>query len=80
MMPYIITHNAVSIDGRLDWIEPDLGLYYKIASECNEDATLVGSGTMLAAPTDDKKEKSVFEKPSYDPDDNRHRTCRSLCI
>lgn len=43
MLPRIILHNAVSIDGRTDWIDPDLGQFYEIASRWREDATLAGS-------------------------------------
>jgi 2,5-diamino-6-(ribosylamino)-4(3H)-pyrimidinone 5'-phosphate reductase len=49
MLPKVIMHNAVSVDGRFDWIEPDLGLFYGIVAGFKEDATLVGSETVLAA-------------------------------
>lgn len=49
MLPRVIMHNAVSVDGRFDWIEPDLGLFYGIVAGFSEDATLVGSETVLAA-------------------------------
>ncbi len=49
MLPRVIMHNAVSVDGRLDWIEPDLGAFYGIAAGFGEDATLVGSETILSA-------------------------------
>ena len=49
MLPRVIMHNAVSVDGRFDWIEPDLGAFYGIAAGFGEDATLVGSETILAA-------------------------------
>jgi 2,5-diamino-6-(ribosylamino)-4(3H)-pyrimidinone 5'-phosphate reductase len=28
MLPRVILHNAVSIDGRIDWLDPDIGLLY----------------------------------------------------
>jgi 2,5-diamino-6-(ribosylamino)-4(3H)-pyrimidinone 5'-phosphate reductase len=72
MLPYVIVHNAISVDGRLDLIQPDLGLYYKIAANFNEDATLVGSGTMLSASDDEGKEdERVYEKPRIDAKDTR---------
>lgn len=49
MLPRVIMHNAVSVDGRLDWIEPDLGVFYGIAARFGEEATLVGSETILTA-------------------------------
>lgn len=49
MLPKLVLHNAVSADGRFDWIEPDLGAFYGIAERFREDATLAGSETMLTA-------------------------------
>ena len=42
-MPQVILHNAVSVDGRIDWITPELGVFYGLASRWKEDATLAGS-------------------------------------
>jgi 2,5-diamino-6-(ribosylamino)-4(3H)-pyrimidinone 5'-phosphate reductase len=47
--PRVIIHNAVSLDGRMDHIEVDLELYYSLISTWEEDATMCGSETMLAA-------------------------------
>lgn len=47
-LPRIILHNAVSVDGRIDWFTPDLGRYYGLVSRWHEDATLAGSDTILA--------------------------------
>lgn len=47
MLPYVVIHNAVSADGRMDFLNVDLGLYYSLISTWNEDATLCGSETML---------------------------------
>lgn len=52
MLPRVILHNAVSVDGRMDWFEPNLGQYYQLATSWKEDATLVGSDTLLTAPED----------------------------
>jgi len=49
MLPRIIMHNAVSLDGRITGFTPDLGLYYGLASRWNADAMLSGSNTILAA-------------------------------
>jgi 2,5-diamino-6-(ribosylamino)-4(3H)-pyrimidinone 5'-phosphate reductase len=74
MLPKIIVHNAQSVDGRLDWFSPDVGLYYELALQFQEDATLVGSGTILKPyekveiPDEDE---SVFEIPEKDPEDKR---------
>ena len=47
MLPKVILHNAVSVDGRMDWITPDLGLFYELAGRWQEDATLAGCDTLL---------------------------------
>jgi 2,5-diamino-6-(ribosylamino)-4(3H)-pyrimidinone 5'-phosphate reductase len=74
MKPHIIIHNALSVDGRMDWFKPDVGLYYEIARQFKEDATLVGSETILN-PYEKveipKEDESVFEMPKKDPDDKR---------
>ncbi len=49
MLPKIIIHNAVSVDGRMDWISVDLGLFYSLIPTWKEDATLCGSETILKA-------------------------------
>jgi 2,5-diamino-6-(ribosylamino)-4(3H)-pyrimidinone 5'-phosphate reductase len=49
MLPRIIMHNAVSLDGRITGFTPDLGLYYGLASRWSTDAMLSGSNTILAA-------------------------------
>ncbi len=68
MLPRLILHNAMSADGRFDWIEPDLGVFYSIAERFGEDATLAGSETMLTAypaeqaeSGDEEPEPSEFE-------------------
>ena len=49
MLPYVILHIGMSIDGRIDWGVGDEGLYYELAAHFNADAMLTGSRTMLAA-------------------------------
>ena len=48
-LPKVILHTAVSLDGRIDWFSPDVGLFYELAGRWKEDATLAGSETMLRA-------------------------------
>jgi 2,5-diamino-6-(ribosylamino)-4(3H)-pyrimidinone 5'-phosphate reductase len=48
MLPRVILHNMVSVDGRTDWFSPNIGLYYEIASRWQVDAILSGSETILA--------------------------------
>ncbi len=49
MLPVVIIHNAVSVDGRTDWFSPDIEKFYELTNIWNEDATLAGSDTLLAA-------------------------------
>lgn len=56
MLPYVVVHNAMSVDGRLDWLVPEwskfnelLGTYYAKAAVFEEDAALCGSATILKA-------------------------------
>ncbi|OGT24975.1 MAG: hypothetical protein A2Z17_00650 [Gammaproteobacteria bacterium RBG_16_66_13] len=45
----MILHNAISLDGRLDGFNLDVGLYYEIAGRLGADAILSGSNTILTA-------------------------------
>ncbi|UCG42144.1 MAG: RibD family protein [candidate division WOR-3 bacterium] len=49
-LPKVIIHNLLSADGRMDWFEPDIGLYYEVAAAFREQAILTGSETVLQAP------------------------------
>ena len=50
MKPRVIIHNAVSLDGKVTGFEVDMRRYYALVPTWKEDATLCGSGTILAAP------------------------------
>lgn len=52
MLPYVVIHNAVSVDGRMDRLDVDMELYYSLISTWKEDLTLCGSETMLKAGLD----------------------------
>ena len=48
MRPHLILHNAVSLDGRLlEWEMVDMALYYGLVGAFDEQATLVGTDTVL---------------------------------
>lgn len=49
MLPRVILHNAVSVDGRIDWFSADIELFYELTSGWKEDATMAGSETLLKA-------------------------------
>jgi 2,5-diamino-6-(ribosylamino)-4(3H)-pyrimidinone 5'-phosphate reductase len=72
MLPRVIIHNMVSVDGRIDWFTPDVGLFYQLASLWKEDATLAGSNTVLAAEWEETGEdEDALQPPARDPDDTR---------
>jgi 2,5-diamino-6-(ribosylamino)-4(3H)-pyrimidinone 5'-phosphate reductase len=74
MLPRVVLHNATSVDGRMDWLTVDLGLYYELASRWEADAMLSGSNTLLTAYPPEvlqKEDPSAFEAPRRDPDDQR---------
>jgi 2,5-diamino-6-(ribosylamino)-4(3H)-pyrimidinone 5'-phosphate reductase len=66
MIPKVIIYNAVSLDGRITGFKTDNELYYKIASEWNVDAVLMGSNTLLTgfdADRNDFREEGDFKIP-----------------
>lgn len=70
MLPRVIIHSAVSVDGRIDWFTPDIGLYYELAAQWGEHATLAGSNTIISAEEAnmDEGDPTPFE---VDPTDTR---------
>ena len=72
MRPRVIIHNAVSLDGKVTGFEVDIRRYYSLVPTWKEDATLCGSGTILAAPEGRVKE-SGRDVPArkVDPKDKR---------
>jgi len=67
MIPYIILHNSISLDGSLINFEVNMELHYQIASKYKYDARLIGSNTIKtgielygSAPPEEKKD---FQKP-----------------
>ena len=67
MLPRVIVHNMVSADGRMDWITPDLGLYYEVAGRWEVDAILSGSETILVGLGDlEAPEEELASDPSQE--------------
>lgn len=62
--PKVIVHQAVSLDGRIDGFEPDVGLFYALASRFEEDLTLAGSETILAQAGPDADESAPIPPPA----------------
>jgi 2,5-diamino-6-(ribosylamino)-4(3H)-pyrimidinone 5'-phosphate reductase len=72
MLPKVILHNAVSIDGRITDFPADMGVYYTIAMEFGEGATLVGADTILSAPEEvPPEDEGAFEPPVREKGDKR---------
>jgi len=71
MLPRVVIHNAVSVDGRIDWFTPNIDKFYDLTSTWAEEATLAGSDTLLGAYAE-TQESSEFDEPfQKDPDDTR---------
>jgi 2,5-diamino-6-(ribosylamino)-4(3H)-pyrimidinone 5'-phosphate reductase len=56
LLPRVILHNAVSVDGRIDWFSADIELFYELTSGWKEDATMAGSETLLKAYQDNTEQ------------------------
>jgi len=68
MLPKVILHNSVSLDGSLTNFEPNMALHYQIAGKYNADAHLIGSNTVkvgveLYGGEVPLEEKQEFAKP-----------------
>lgn len=64
MLPKVILHTEVSVDGRMDWMQDDEFLYYRLIRDFAFDAMLSGSATMLVAyPDPDTEEDQVAPPP-----------------
>jgi len=61
--PYVVLHNEVSLDGRFDHLNPDLGRFYALARRWREDATLVGADTILAMEDELAQEEAAADSP-----------------
>jgi len=70
MLPKVVIHNSVSLDGSLVNFVPNLGLHYQIAASYMPQAHLIGSNTvikgfeMFGAPP--QEEQSDFTRPKRD--------------
>jgi 2,5-diamino-6-(ribosylamino)-4(3H)-pyrimidinone 5'-phosphate reductase len=62
----------ISVDGRIDWITPDIGLFYEVASRWKEDATLAGSDTIIKQEEGmPEEDEAAFEPPEKSSGDSR---------
>jgi len=51
----------------MDWIKPDLGLFYELAGRFKEDLTLVGSDTLLQSPLGSEIARDPDKIPEITP-------------
>ncbi len=61
MIPYVIMHVGVSVDGRLDWGMSGDNPYYHVIRTFHADVDLSGTGTILAAPVPEDPEAAFGE-------------------
>ena len=71
MLPKVIIHNSVSLDGSLTGFEPKMGLHYQIAGNYKPAVHLIGSntakvGVKLFGNGVPPEEETDFEKPKRD--------------
>lgn len=48
MLPKVVVHNSISLDGSLTGFEVNMGLHYRLAATYKPQAHLIGSNTMRA--------------------------------
>ena len=71
MLPKVIIHNSISLDGSLTGFEPNMGLHYQIAGDYKPAVHLIGSNTAkvgveLFGNGVPLEELSDFQKPKRD--------------
>lgn len=71
MLPKIIIHNSISIDGSLSGFEPNMELHYQIAGQYHPDVHMIGStsikaGIELYGDGVPIEEPADFKKPKRD--------------
>ena len=76
MLPRLIIHNSISIDGSTTGFEANIIIHYKILSSYQPDAMIVGSntaktGTQFFCDKIPPEDESDFRKPEIQSDDSR---------
>ena len=61
LLPRVVMYSAVSLDGQTGGFVPDIGRFYSLIGVWKEDATLVGSETILKASAQDFEADSDAE-------------------
>jgi 2,5-diamino-6-(ribosylamino)-4(3H)-pyrimidinone 5'-phosphate reductase len=65
--PRVVIHTAVSADGRTDGFHPRIDVYYRLARSFEEDVTLTGADTILAASASAPEARPPAPPPSDGP-------------
>lgn len=63
-MVHVVTHNAASVDGRIDLLDVDLGTFYGLADRFDPDAHLAGSDTLIQGMAEGEGSATDSEAPS----------------
>ena len=71
MLPRVIVHNGVSLDGRIDWFTGDIDLYYSLVDQWPHQVVLTGADTMLAAVGDEPEAEEDMTPAPVSPNDAR---------
>jgi 2,5-diamino-6-(ribosylamino)-4(3H)-pyrimidinone 5'-phosphate reductase len=72
MLPKVIMHNEISLDGSIKGFNINFGTYYRLAIDYEPDVILVGSITAKSAINKVSPEKKAdFKKPKTSKDDKR---------
>lgn len=81
MLPRVILHTAMSLDGRITNFPANLELYYSLAARWNPDAILFGSETVLAAVRDNPSLEVPSEhEEMFTPSENADTDPRPLLV
>lgn len=76
MLPKLVIHNSISVDGSTTGFDANLEVHYGILGSYEPDAMIVGSntaktGTQFFCEKIPQEEESDFKKPEIHPDDTR---------
>lgn len=70
MVPRVLLHNLVSLDGRVTGFPVDVALYYELAARWQFDAHLTGADTLLSSPVSDHPDGDGDDLPDTPPPDD----------
>lgn len=80
MRPKVVLYAAISLDGRTTGFPVDLGTFYSLAQQWDEDVTLVGSDTLLRAAEDIPEDSPDEAEPTSTPATEGAKDTRPLLV